>query len=356
MEITDGNGVDVVYEHVGGELFQKGLDSLAKDGRLVICGGHSGEVVPFDIIPFFRMQRSVIGSFVYTTDEVERCYALAAHGQIKPLVHATFPLAEANRPWRRWRGASTSASSSSPRRAKESADETCGCRRRRDLHRPDLRRRRGRGDPGSQASDHACGPLARHRAGHRRGRGAGGGEPGRARPGVPRHDDRDEHRDRAQRRHGRDDHDRGLPRHPPHRAPQEAPQLLELPGPAVAAVPGRPASLPPHGAGAHHEGRLGARPARRGEGARAGPQAEGGRGRGGRGVLPVLVPEPGARAARRRDRARGVPGGVPVRVLRGAAPVPGVRALLDRRPQRLRRPEGRPLRRPARGGAARART
>jgi NADPH:quinone reductase-like Zn-dependent oxidoreductase len=95
MEITDGNGVDVVYEHVGGELFQKGLDSLAKDGRLVICGGHSGEVVPFDIIPFFRMQRSVIGSFVYTTDEVERCYALAAHGKIKPLVHATFPLAEA---------------------------------------------------------------------------------------------------------------------------------------------------------------------------------------------------------------------------------------------------------------------
>jgi NADPH:quinone reductase-like Zn-dependent oxidoreductase len=95
MEITDGKGVDVVYEHVGGELFQKGLDSLSKDGRLVICGGHSGEVVPFDIIPFFRMQRSVIGSFVYTTDEVEKCFALAARGLVKPLVHATFPLAEA---------------------------------------------------------------------------------------------------------------------------------------------------------------------------------------------------------------------------------------------------------------------
>ena len=95
MRVTNGRGVDVVFEHVGGELFQKGLDSLDKDGRLVICGGHSGEVVPFDIIPFFRMQRSVIGSFVYTSDEVERCYALAAHGKIKPLVHATFPLAEA---------------------------------------------------------------------------------------------------------------------------------------------------------------------------------------------------------------------------------------------------------------------
>jgi len=61
LELTDGRGVDLVYEHVGGELFQKGLDSLAKDGRLVICGGHSGEVVPFDIIPFFRGEKSVIG-------------------------------------------------------------------------------------------------------------------------------------------------------------------------------------------------------------------------------------------------------------------------------------------------------
>ncbi len=95
MEITDGRGVDLVYEHVGGELFQKGLDSLAKDGRLVICGGHSGEVVPFDIIPFFRTQRSVIGSFVYTRDEVEKCFELAAHGRIRPLVDRTFPLVEA---------------------------------------------------------------------------------------------------------------------------------------------------------------------------------------------------------------------------------------------------------------------
>jgi NADPH:quinone reductase-like Zn-dependent oxidoreductase len=95
MRITDGKGVDLVYEHVGGELFQWGLDSLAKDGRMVICGGHSGEVVPFDIIPFFRAQRSVIGSFVYTRPEVEICLELAARGKITPQVHATFPLEEA---------------------------------------------------------------------------------------------------------------------------------------------------------------------------------------------------------------------------------------------------------------------
>jgi NADPH:quinone reductase-like Zn-dependent oxidoreductase len=94
LELT-GTGVDLVYEHVGGELFQKGLDSLKKDGRLVICGGHSGEVVPFDIIPFFRTQKSIIGSFVYSRDEVEKCFELAGGGRVNPLVHGTFPLDEA---------------------------------------------------------------------------------------------------------------------------------------------------------------------------------------------------------------------------------------------------------------------
>ena len=95
MRVTDGRGVDLVFEHVGGELFQKGLDSLGKDGRLVICGGHSGEVVPFDIIPFFRAQKQIIGSFVYTRGEVESCLELARRGQITPLVHKTFELADA---------------------------------------------------------------------------------------------------------------------------------------------------------------------------------------------------------------------------------------------------------------------
>jgi NADPH:quinone reductase-like Zn-dependent oxidoreductase len=95
MRLTDDRGVDLVYEHVGGELFQKGLDSLTKDGRMVICGAHSGEVVSFDIIPFFRAQKSVIGSFVYTKNEVETCLELARRDRITPIVHTTVPLEQA---------------------------------------------------------------------------------------------------------------------------------------------------------------------------------------------------------------------------------------------------------------------
>ena len=82
-EITGGKGVDLVFEHVGGELFQKGLESLAPDGRLVTCGGHAQEVVPFDIIPFFRAQHTIIGSFVYTREELEKVLAFAARGQLQ---------------------------------------------------------------------------------------------------------------------------------------------------------------------------------------------------------------------------------------------------------------------------------
>jgi NADPH:quinone reductase-like Zn-dependent oxidoreductase len=95
LRATDGRGVEVVFEHVGGDFFQMGLDSLAKDGRLVICGGHSGEVVPFDIIPFFRSQKQIIGSFVYNRWEVEKVLDLAARGVITPLVYKVFPLAQA---------------------------------------------------------------------------------------------------------------------------------------------------------------------------------------------------------------------------------------------------------------------
>jgi NADPH:quinone reductase-like Zn-dependent oxidoreductase len=92
MEITGGRGVDLVFEHVGGERFQDALDSLTQDGRIVTCGAHGGEVVPFDIIPFFRAQHRIIGSFVFTREELDKVVELAVRGKLKPLVAQTFPL------------------------------------------------------------------------------------------------------------------------------------------------------------------------------------------------------------------------------------------------------------------------
>lgn len=95
MKATGGLGADLVFEHVGGDSFQFGLDSLCKDGRLVTCGAHAKEVVDFDIIPFFRTQKQIIGSFVYTREEVEKCLGLVSRGLVRPLVAQTFPLEQA---------------------------------------------------------------------------------------------------------------------------------------------------------------------------------------------------------------------------------------------------------------------
>ncbi len=119
----------------------------------------------------------------------------------------------------------------------------------------------------------------------------------------------------------------------------------------MAAVPDRPPPVSADRARADPEGRLRARPARRGACPRARPRVEGGRSRGDLGVLSLLVRQPRARAARGRDRAGGVSRGVPLGLVRGAAAVPGVRALLDRLAQRLHRAEGLALHPPARGGA-----
>lgn len=94
MKITDDEGVDLVYEHVGGDLLQKGMESLRQGGRLTTCGAHSGEVVPFDVIPFFRSEWTIVGSFVYTRDELVKVLDFARRGLIKPQIADTYPLAD----------------------------------------------------------------------------------------------------------------------------------------------------------------------------------------------------------------------------------------------------------------------
>jgi NADPH:quinone reductase-like Zn-dependent oxidoreductase len=94
MEVTRGRGADLVFEHVGGALFETALASLAREGRLVTCGAHGGEVVPLDIIPFFRAQHTIIGSFTYDREELDKVVDFAARGLLKPLVAETFPLAQ----------------------------------------------------------------------------------------------------------------------------------------------------------------------------------------------------------------------------------------------------------------------
>jgi NADPH:quinone reductase-like Zn-dependent oxidoreductase len=94
-EFTDGRGADVAFEHVGGEVFGASLDAVAIGGRLTVCGGHAGEVVPLDLIELFRTEHTVMGCARATHDEIATVVRLVGEGRLDPVLGGVLPLAEA---------------------------------------------------------------------------------------------------------------------------------------------------------------------------------------------------------------------------------------------------------------------
>ena len=71
--LTDGRGVDVVYDSVGKTTFEKSLNSLRPRGMMVLFGGSSGAVPPFDLI-----QLSTRGSLFVTRPRLKEYIATRA--------------------------------------------------------------------------------------------------------------------------------------------------------------------------------------------------------------------------------------------------------------------------------------
>jgi NADPH:quinone reductase-like Zn-dependent oxidoreductase len=95
MALTAGRGVDVVMEHIGGEVFTESLKCLARGAIIVTVGAHAGEVVQFDIIPFFRKELRLAGSKNASVLELRKVMGLVAEGKLKPIIHKALPLAQA---------------------------------------------------------------------------------------------------------------------------------------------------------------------------------------------------------------------------------------------------------------------
>ena len=95
MALTGGRGVDVVMEHIGGEVFIESLKCLARGAIIVTVGAHAGEVVQFDIIPFFRRELRLAGSKNASVLELRKVMGLVADGKLKPVIHKALPLAQA---------------------------------------------------------------------------------------------------------------------------------------------------------------------------------------------------------------------------------------------------------------------
>ena len=102
--LTDGKGVDVVYDGVGKATFEKNLNVLRPRGMLVLYGMSSGPVPPVDPAKLSEkgslyMARTTLAHFTATRDELLArtgdLFAMIAAGKLKVRIAKTYPLADA---------------------------------------------------------------------------------------------------------------------------------------------------------------------------------------------------------------------------------------------------------------------
>jgi len=114
--LTNGKGVDVVYDSVGKTTFDKGLNVLRPRGMMVLYGGSSGAVPAFDPIVLTQkgslfLTRPSLGNYIATREElVARSGAvlgMITSGTLRLRIEHTYPLAEAQRAHRELEGRKT---------------------------------------------------------------------------------------------------------------------------------------------------------------------------------------------------------------------------------------------------------
>jgi NADPH2:quinone reductase len=104
-DATGGRGADVVLDIVGGDYFQRNLDALAMEGRLVLVGQLGGTKASIVTTPIFLKRLTITGSTLRARTVAQKgLLARAVHEHVWPLlesgavrvpVHATFPLRDA---------------------------------------------------------------------------------------------------------------------------------------------------------------------------------------------------------------------------------------------------------------------
>ena len=96
QRITDGRGVNVVFENIGdAELFPKAFAALARRGRLVTAGGHGGGIVPLDVNRLYHNHLTVIGATGDMAGDVEASLQAAVEGRFKMRIDRILPLSDA---------------------------------------------------------------------------------------------------------------------------------------------------------------------------------------------------------------------------------------------------------------------
>ena len=95
QELTNGRGVDLVIESVGGKVLSQSVDSVCLNGKLITCGAHAGEIVELNIIEIFRKHMMIHGSHLAGRLEISHVLELVRRKKLQPIICNKFLLSEA---------------------------------------------------------------------------------------------------------------------------------------------------------------------------------------------------------------------------------------------------------------------
>ncbi|MBI5431215.1 MAG: zinc-binding dehydrogenase [Planctomycetes bacterium] len=93
-KLTDGRGVDVVFEHVGPATWDLAMRCLARRGRLVTCGGTTGPKVSLLLPHLFMKNLSVLGATMGPKNALPGIFDKLASGKYKLAVDRVLSLSE----------------------------------------------------------------------------------------------------------------------------------------------------------------------------------------------------------------------------------------------------------------------
>ena len=97
--LTDKRGVDVVFEHIGGEVLEKSITVMGKGGRLVTCGATTQFSANLDIRYVYSRHLTLYGSWMGGKPELVEVLKFfeggAAKRKLNPVIDSIFPLAQA---------------------------------------------------------------------------------------------------------------------------------------------------------------------------------------------------------------------------------------------------------------------
>jgi NADPH2:quinone reductase len=114
--LTSAKGVDVVYDGVGKTTFEKGLNVLRPRGMMVLFGGSSGPVPPFDLIQLSQkgslyVTRPTLVHYIASTEELRArssaVFQMIAEGKLRLRIEHTYPLSDAAKAHRDLEGRKT---------------------------------------------------------------------------------------------------------------------------------------------------------------------------------------------------------------------------------------------------------